>query len=126
MTQSQSKPDQMLGAHALAAMLRQGRQCDEEGVMCIISRQLCHEAADALTAALDENDRLRTENERLRAALTWLDDVVDRNCTPTGEPARVQDEAGEWHSGPAADVCQRVLRGLQSVAQVALKKGSDK
>lgn len=29
--------------------LRSGQQCDEEGVMCIVSRQACHEAADKLS-----------------------------------------------------------------------------
>ena len=53
-------------ARALVDPLRNGQQCDEDGVMCIISRQLCHEAADAITAAL-------AENERLREALTQIE-----------------------------------------------------
>ena len=53
-------------ARALVDPLRNGQQCDEDGVMCIISRQLCHEAADAIAAAL-------AENERLREALTQIE-----------------------------------------------------
>ena len=45
--------------------LRNGQQCDEDGVMCIVSRQACNEAAD--------------EIERLRGLLSqavdwnWMD-----------------------------------------------------
>jgi hypothetical protein len=28
--------------------LRNGEQCDEDGVMCIVSRQACHEGADMI------------------------------------------------------------------------------
>ena len=33
---------------SLTEHLRNGQQCDEDGVMCIVSRQACHEAADDL------------------------------------------------------------------------------
>lgn len=53
----------------LSDALRNGQQCDEDGVMCIVSRQACHEAADQL-------DRIRSgslvptgEVEKLREAL---------------------------------------------------------
>ena len=69
-----------------------------------------------------EADALRVEIERLREALEWLDRTVEGNCTPTGAPARIKDESGNWHSGPAADVVQKVLRGLQSVARAALEE----
>ena len=46
-------------ARKLAEHLRNGQQCDDDGVMCIVSRQACHEAAAVLTAALDEIERLR-------------------------------------------------------------------
>jgi hypothetical protein len=32
----------------LTEALRSGQQCDEYGVMCIVSRQACHEAADKI------------------------------------------------------------------------------
>ena len=35
---------------SLTEHLRNGQQCDEEGVMCIVSRQACHEAADKIEA----------------------------------------------------------------------------
>jgi len=41
--------------------LRNGHQCDEDGVMCIVSRQACHEAAD--------------EIEELRAVLRGIVDL---------------------------------------------------
>jgi serine phosphatase RsbU (regulator of sigma subunit) len=31
--------------------LRSGQQCDEDGVMCIVSRHACHEAADIIEAS---------------------------------------------------------------------------
>lgn len=34
--------------------LRSGQQCDEDGVMCIVSRQACHEAADEIAANLND------------------------------------------------------------------------
>ncbi|TNE55184.1 MAG: hypothetical protein EP341_05380 [Sphingomonadales bacterium] len=34
----------------LIKVLRNGQQCDEDGVMCIVSRKACHDAADALEA----------------------------------------------------------------------------
>lgn len=40
----------------LVKALLSGQQCDEEGVMCIVSRQACHEAAariEALEAGRD-------------------------------------------------------------------------
>lgn len=33
---------------SLTDHLRNGQQCDEDGVMCIVSRQACHEAADEI------------------------------------------------------------------------------
>lgn len=46
----------------LTKHLRNGQQCDEEGVMCIVSRQACHEAADHI-------EKLEAKNARLREAL---------------------------------------------------------
>lgn len=55
----------------LSDALRSGQQCDEDGVMCIVSRQACHEAAYQI-------ERIRTgtlahvdEVEKLREALAW-------------------------------------------------------
>ena len=61
-------------ARALVDPLRNGQQCDEDGVMCISSRQLCHEAADAIAAALAEIERLREArdadwNDAIHAAI---------------------------------------------------------
>jgi hypothetical protein len=36
---------------SLTDALRSGQQCDEDGVMCIVSRQACHEAADEIEAS---------------------------------------------------------------------------
>lgn len=35
---------------SLTEHLRNGQQCDEDGVMCIVSRQACHEAAGKIEA----------------------------------------------------------------------------
>ncbi len=40
------------GHEPLIDVLRGGSQCDEDGVMCIVSRQACHEAADLLERLL--------------------------------------------------------------------------
>lgn len=50
----------------LTEVLRGGRQCDEDGVEIIMSRQACHEAADQIV--------------RLRSALTELTALVRGEC----------------------------------------------
>lgn len=49
----------------LAAQLRCGQQCDEDGILSVVSRQACHEAADALEAKDAEIKRLREALGRL-------------------------------------------------------------
>lgn len=45
----------------------------------------------------------------------WYDDMMDKHVTETGNPARISDEEGVWHDGPAADMAQKILRGLQKI-----------
>lgn len=52
----------------LIAVLRGGRQCDEEGVEIIMSRQACCEAANMLTANAKEIQILQAEVDLYRAA----------------------------------------------------------
>lgn len=66
---------------ALTDALKAGKQCDEDGVMCIVSREACHAAAELLAIqdsgldlALSEVERLRTvENAArdFRQAVLW-------------------------------------------------------
>lgn len=49
----------------LTDVLRGGRQCDEDGVEIIMSRQACVEAADELDHLRAENASLKAENENL-------------------------------------------------------------
>ena len=50
----------------LTNALRNGQQCDEDGVMCIVSREACHVAADEIERLNVEAANLRAEVERLR------------------------------------------------------------
>ena len=56
---AQAEPQPEPPADALVEALRAGRQADADGVMVIVSRQACEEAADriaALTAEVDEDN----------------------------------------------------------------------
>jgi hypothetical protein len=50
---------------SLTDALRSGQQCNEDGVMCIVSRQACHEAADEIEAS-------QARIAELEAALTEI------------------------------------------------------
>jgi hypothetical protein len=43
-----TKPTERKLGDQMIEVLRNGQQCDEDGVMCIVSRQACHEAADEI------------------------------------------------------------------------------
>ena len=58
----------------LSDALRGGQQCDEDGVMCIVSRQACHEAADQLERILSGQLVHVEEVEKLREALAWYEE----------------------------------------------------
>lgn len=69
----------------LSDALRGGQQCDEDGVMCIVSRQACHEAADQLErilpgqlAHVDEVEKLRAALERTAFVLSVMPDIALR------------------------------------------------
>lgn len=53
----------------LSDALRSGQQCDEDGVMCIVSRQACHEAAYQI-------ERIRT------GTLVHVDEVESKMTLP--------------------------------------------
>lgn len=57
---------------------------------------------------------------RLEGVAHWYDSMMEKHVTPTGKPARISDEQGVWHDGPAADMAQKILRGLQNVFRAAL------
>lgn len=90
----QSKHDQML---ALVEPLRNGQQCDEDGVMCIISRQLCHEAADALTTLLEENERLR---DGIYSIQQYSSDTISG-------PSKQSDDTRDWQRQAVLEVHKR-------------------
>jgi hypothetical protein len=48
--------------------LRNGQQCDEDGVMCIVSRQACHEAADIIEAQQARIEELEATLQQERSA----------------------------------------------------------
>lgn len=57
----------------LTDVLRGGRQCDEDGVEIIMSREACHVAAD-------EIERLRTENKRPKELTLTVAEIYDLAC----------------------------------------------
>ncbi len=65
-------------ANGMLDALRNGQQCDEDGVMCIVSRQACHEAAD-------EIERLRACLEHTREEICEgpVDDVLWHSAIPS-------------------------------------------
>lgn len=63
-------------ARALCAQ----QQCDEDGVMCIVSRQAADEGAGLIRRLTASNDALRAEVERLREAQIRPDVLVSFLC----------------------------------------------
>ena len=61
------------------------------------------------------------ENKRWRELADWYDATMEKHVTQTGKPARISDESGVWHDGPAADMAQKILRGLQDLFRATLK-----
>ena len=54
----------------LVNVLRSGSQCDEDGVMCIVSRQACHEAADRIEFLKAEVAELTAQRNGLLRVVT--------------------------------------------------------
>lgn len=69
MANCKGKAASMIAMDKMIEALRSGTQCDEEGVMVIVSRQACHEAAD-------EIERLRLKNEHLLSCING----ISRQC----------------------------------------------
>jgi hypothetical protein len=49
----------------LSQMLRNGEQCDSDGVFCIMSRQACHEAAEVIEGQQAQIDTLQDQIDAL-------------------------------------------------------------
>ena len=88
----------------------------------------CRREIESYNAMKAVRDKLNTPSsslsriEELEAKLAkaveiaeWYDDMMDKHVTETGSPARISDEEGVWHDGPAADMAQKILRGLQKI-----------
>jgi hypothetical protein len=67
----------------LIEALKSGTQCDTDGVMCIVSRQACHEAADRIERLESKIERLRsivlsdhTNNEKVAYISAVIDDII--------------------------------------------------
>jgi hypothetical protein len=67
----------------LIEALKSYQQADEDGVMVLVSRQACDEAADTISA-------LQAENERLRAGLVRADSEAERG--QNGSAAHAQGQ----------------------------------
>lgn len=85
--------------------LRSGQQCDEDGVMCIVSRQACHEAADiieAQQARIKELERNREAWRELRHTSVQVSLEVDgagvTEETHDRLTAAISATAGGWLS----------------------------
>lgn len=61
-----------MSEYTLAEILRTYQQADEEGIMVLISRQACDEAADEIVRLTTELEKVKAENERFREALHTL------------------------------------------------------
>jgi len=64
-------------AMELTDVLRGGRQCDEDGVEIIMSRQACVEAADELDRLRTELARLKEQNALLTVQVQGLRDALE-------------------------------------------------
>lgn len=67
------------------------------------------------SAAADRIEELEAKLAEAIKIAEWYDDMMDKHVTETGNPARISDEEGVWHDGPAADMAQKILRGLQKI-----------
>ena len=96
----------------MLAALRDGKKCDEDGVMCIVSRQACIEAAD-------EIERLTTLVElQLRKISTQHEDLATfmmKHSFSTGHGDSHADLLAEL--GPQIDKLRGALAAAQAYAR---------
>lgn len=80
----------------LTEALRNGQQADEDGVMCVVSRQACHEAADRI-------DRLeRIVNEIWHSLYGQNMEVANWHQNGDLEPIDSFFEDNDWSVEPSA------------------------
>lgn len=80
----------------LVTALRSGKQADEDGVMCVVSRQACHEAADKI-------DRLeRIVNEIWNTFYGENMQVANYHQNGELEPLDCFFESNDWSAEPSA------------------------
>lgn len=86
----------------LIAALRSYKQADADGVMCVVSRQAVHEAADRLSA-------LKAERDRMAAALRPFADAAR-------ETVSEYEADGEdiWEHGAAQLITMKHLRAARA------------
>lgn len=122
--------------------LRNGQQCDEEGIMCIVSRQACHEAADRIQALEAEVERLVEDRARFPDRPDWVGNMIgahygnlksqidsaNRFC----DSYRMKANASEREVQRLRGVLEEIVTWgnsnhctkLRSIARAALKEGA--
>lgn len=105
---------------SLIEHLRSGQQCDEDGVMCIVSRQACHEAADLLEGLEAENARLRwhpieTAPKDGTVIMLWYVTKINRHASfhINIKVGKFLSDLGEWQvAGVGGNVAPTVTHWM--------------
>lgn len=81
--------------------------------------------ADLVTKWENEAIAQQARARRAEDALRAFDNIVEKNIRITDGPHRMKGSDGNWHEGPAVDVCVEVLReGQRFVRTVISHQGS--
>ena len=103
----------------LTEVLRGGRQCDEDGVEIIMSREACHVAADEIERLSLENGRLKDQSEAL--ARTVMGDIGNQREPLT--TAQINDLVGKvytncGHMQPTPEIIVRAIERAHGIGNL--------